>query len=241
MEQEIEWLLRDKYTGQKTSEFYSDIERLKQGEPLAFVIGWIPFLSAKIYLDSKPLIPRTETEYWVGEVIKKVKNNNIPQPKVLDLCAGSGCIGIAVLKEIPHSRVDFAEIDDSHHATIIRNIKENYINKTRCAIFGGNLFENIINTYDLILTNPPYIDPEKSERIQKSALHYEPSQALFGGKNGMELIEMIIQLGPKYLNTGGVLYIEHEPEQVAHILTLAPHAQFHKDQFGTIRYCQITK
>src|SRR3989338_975059 len=127
---------------------------MQETKPLAYVLGWIPFIYTKIYLDSKPLIPRTETEYWVDLVIKEIRNSGIKNPKILDLCAGSGCIGVAVLKEIPDALVDFTEIDASHHPTIKKNIRENGLVLSRANIFGGDLFEKVSDTYDFILSNP---------------------------------------------------------------------------------------
>lgn len=242
MDKETAWLLDDKYAGIKTEEFEQDLVRLKNGEPLAYIIGWVPFLNTKIWLDSKPLIPRPETEYWVEKFIKKLVEVR-PRPdglRVLDLCAGSGCIGVAVLKAIPDAQVDFVEIDESHHATIRKNLEVNgQGSQVKGRIFGGNLFENITEKYDVILTNPPYIDPALSYRVQTSVALHEPEQALFGGPGGMELIERIIAEAPKYLNPGGVLYIEHEPEQTEKIKLLAPSAETFTDQFGVERYSKI--
>ena len=106
MSQDIEWLLEEKYSGEKNDAFFADCKRLALGEPLGFLIGHVPFLDTTIYLDSKPLIPRPETEYWTEAVIADIKTNypardleNTPgaeQLRVLDLCAGSGCIGVAI-------------------------------------------------------------------------------------------------------------------------------------------------
>ncbi len=240
MEKEIAWLLEDKYAGIKTEEFETDLSLLKSGVPLAYVIGWTPFLNTKIWLDSRPLIPRPETEYWVEKATSELKSKNIREPKVLDLCAGSGCIGVAVLKAIPEAVVDFVEIDKIHHKTIYKNILENEIDLNRTNIFGGDLFENITEKYDMILTNPPYIDPKLSERIQNSVKTHEPEIALFGGTDGMEIIEKIILEAPKHLNPGGILYIEHEPEQTEKIKSLSPNIEALKDQFGVERYSKIS-
>lgn len=179
MNQESQWLLNEKYNGIETPEFFADLKRLESGTPLAYVIGWQPFCGTKIYLDSHPLIPRPETEYWVNLVMSEIKK--VTNPRILDLCAGSGCIGVAVLHTIPDATVGFGEIDESHHATIRKNIVENGIGEHRVRIFGGDLFENIIDQYDFIVTNPPYIDPKFSDRVQDSVTAYEPEKALLGG------------------------------------------------------------
>lgn len=237
---EIDWLLQDKYNGVATPSFQSDVKRLEAGEPLAYVIGWIPFLNTKIYLDSKPLIPRPETEYWSSIAIDSIKTliatNGIREPKILDLCAGSGCIGIAVLKAIPEAQVDFVEINPAHHSTISKNILINNIDSSRTRIFGGDLFENISGHYDAILTNPPYINPELSGEVEKSVTDYEPAQALYGGEGGMEILERILVEGPKHLTQSGMLYLEHEPEQVGILLAIVPNLVSFKDQFGIVRF-----
>lgn len=210
-------------------------------EPLAYQVGWVPFINTKIYLDSRPLIPRTETEHWVNEVIQEMRRaSGSPQPtKVLDLCAGSGCIGVALLQELPESTVDFVEIDESHHKTIQKNIEENEIDPSRTRILGGDLFENVTHKYDIILSNPPYINRELVERVEKSVRAYEPERALYGGKGGTEVIERIITNAPTYLNPGGVLYIEHEPEQVETISRYPTYVCTIEDQYGVPRLSKL--
>lgn len=239
LNQELQWLLRDKYDGIENPEFQADVKLLESGIPLAYIIGWVPFCGVKIYLDSHPLIPRPETEYWVNLAIEKMKD--IKNPKVLDLCAGSGCIGVSVLKAIPDSVVDFVEIDELHHVTILKNIHENGIDINRARIFGGSLFENITDQYDVILTNPPYIDPVLSDRIGAGVREHEPEIALFGGNGGMELIKEILAEAPRFLKPEGMLYMEHEPEQVDKIRELLPGIIQEKDQFGVMRYSVYKK
>ena len=207
--------------------------------PEAYRIGWVPFINTEIWLDSKPLIPRTETEYWVNEVIQTIRKSQILNPKsikVLDLCAGSGCIGVAMLKEIPEALVDFVEMNEKHHSTIRKNVEMNHLDATRTRIFGGNLFQNITDTYDFILSNPPYIDPRLGSRVQESVAFYEPKMALYGGKGGLALIDAILKKVSSHLKPEGTLYLEHEPEQVEHLSKHPLYKSTHEDQFGRKRF-----
>jgi release factor glutamine methyltransferase len=237
MTQEEEWLLTDKYNDIVTPAFESDRERLRNGEPLAYVIGWIPFLDTRIFLDSHPLIPRPETEYWVAQACTEIRTSK--NARVLDLCAGSGCIGIALLHSIEDIHVDFAEIDASHHATILKNLHENGISTSQTQIIGGDLFSNVTKQYDYILSNPPYIDPAL-DRATESVRVHEPATALYGGIDGFEIIARIITEAPAFLTPKGVLIIEHEPEQSASICHTASLSGFEtevcKDQFGVERF-----
>ncbi|MEK7147665.1 MAG: HemK family protein methyltransferase [Patescibacteria group bacterium] len=210
-------------------------------EPEAYAIGSIPFIHTQIYLDSHPLIPRTETEYWVNEVIKEINDKNILHPRILDLCAGSGCIGIAIMKELEDATVDFVEIEEKHHDTIRKNILENKLDNSKARIFGGSLFEKISDKYDFILSNPPYINPALKYRVEESVIDHEPEQALFGGKDGLEIIKEILSKAEFYLKPDGSLYIEHEPEQ-AEIISESPmYLNSFKDQFGVTRFSQFRK
>lgn len=249
MSQDIEWLLEEKYSGEKNDAFFADCKRLALGEPLGFLIGHVPFLDTTIYLDSKPLIPRPETEYWTEAVIADIKTNypardleNTPgaeQLRVLDLCAGSGCIGVAIAKAIPDAIVDFSEIDERHLPTITKNLDENSIDKTRTHLYHSNLFEAFSGTYQYIVCNPPYIDAAL-ERADESVIKNEPYIALFGGEGGMEVITTLIEQAPKHLERHGQLWIEHEPEQSEAIRNIAREHKFicdtHKDQYGAQRY-----
>lgn len=239
MNQEIQWLLQDKYNGIQTPEFENDIARLESGEPLAYVIGWQPFCNTKIFLDSHPLIPRPETEYLVNKIITELLDKQ--NLKILDLCAGSGCIGVALLQALPSSTVDFGELDTSHHATILKNITENGIDINRARIYGGDLFETITDTYDIIITNPPYINPELADRVGENVLKFEPGLALFGGKDGIQIITQIAQNAPNFMKSGGILWMEHEPEQVEVIKHLLPRSEIVKDQFDVERFTEFIK
>jgi release factor glutamine methyltransferase len=235
--QEEQWLLQEKYQNVKSEAFYADCKRLALGEPLGYLIGSVPFLGCEIWLDSRPLIPRVETEYWTEHALTEIKKHS--SPTVLDLCAGSGCIGVAVAKAAPSSHVDFSEIDQSHIPTIMKNLVQNQIEPGRATVYHANLFSGITGTYDFILSNPPYIDPAV-DRATDSVKHHEPFIALYGGELGLEIVKDIINQAPAHLNPHGQLWLEHEPEQSLAIEALAAEAGFiattHLDQYNVERY-----
>jgi HemK-like putative methylase len=139
------------------------------------------------------------------------------------------------------TRVDFAEIDTRHHGTIVDNVCDNGLDYTLARVFGGDLFSEIPRgtRYDAILSNPPYIDPAL-DRAEPSVKKYEPANALYGGKDGMELITRIINDAHAYLSQNGTLWVEHEPEQAVRIAELGASAGFtvntQNDQFGISRF-----
>lgn len=237
MDNDKSWLLDEKYSGIPCRSYYDDLARLEAGEPLAYVIGHVPFLGCQIWLDSHPLIPRPETEFWVEKAIAAIATTNIAHPTVLDLCAGSGCVGVAVGKAVPGATITFAEIDPAHLPTIEKNCRQN--TSMGQNIVESNLFQNITEKFNFILSNPPYIDPSL-DRTQASVKNFEPHLALYGGNGGSELIETIIKEATAHLHPHGQLWLEHEPEQTTTIHSLGTRAGFyvstHPDQYGTERY-----
>ncbi len=242
--QEAAWLLAEKYHGQKSEAFLTDLAKLEAGVPLAYLIGHTPFLDTTIYLDSRPLIPRTETEFWTNQVINELKElQTNTEPNILDLCAGSGAIGVAIAKSLPLSTVHFIELESSHLPTIARNCVENGIVRERVTILSGDLFKTtaILPHFDVIVTNPPYIDPAL-DRTEDGVKAHEPEIALYGGIAGMEIINKIIKEAPEHLAPEGLLYIEHEPEQSAEIQKLGSKhfiVTTLKDQYGQERFSKL--
>jgi release factor glutamine methyltransferase len=249
--QEIELLRRDKYDGDAHADITADVERLAAGEPLAYVIGWIPFLSLKIGLESRPLIPRPETEWWTEKLIEHLKyrfavhevSGSQAEPpttfRLLDLCAGSGAIGLAVLSQLPNAYVSCGEIDSNHVEQITKNLTINGLGAHRVDIHASDLFDAFKGQrFDVIVSNPPYI-PESRE-LDTSVMNYEPSEALLAGKEGLDIIRRIIKEAPKYLNPGGELWMECDIENVAAAEDLvraagADESAIHLDLYGRPR------
>ena len=244
LSQEEQWLLEEGYDGEKNEAFFAACAQLSAGIPLAYLIGHIPFLNCKIWLDSKPLIPRPETEHWTQLAIEEIKSKttNNKGLYILDLCAGSGCVGVAVAKAIPKTKIYFVELDKKHVSTIEKNCLENNINRENYKIMQSDLFSSLSSqTYDFILSNPPYIDP-KIDRAEKSVKDNEPDIALYGGDKGMELITKIVKLAPNFLKPNGQLWLEHEPEQVENIKNLGKDkftVHTYKDQYSVPRFTQL--
>ncbi len=245
--QETDWLLKEKYQGVESEAFQADCAKLKVGVPVAYLIGQVPFLDCTIYLDSHPLIPRPETEYWVEQAINTIKTSSTRQDLVLDLCAGSGAIGVAVAKAVPEASITFIELDSTHLPTIEKNLTKNTIiyDSEKYQVLSGDLFTVLPNgqRFNYILTNPPYIDTE-ANTVDTNVTAHEPHLALFGGEAGMELISKIISHAPQHLLPSGQLWIEHEPAQVEAIASLAITHGFtiitHPDQYRVPRFSVLT-
>lgn len=207
--------------------------------------GSVPFLDCTISLDSRPLIPRAETEYWVEQAIADVRKELGSTPlRILDLFAGSGAIGVALLSHLPGARVDFGEIDEAHFPTIRKNISGNGIDEARARIIETNAWSRIADQYDYIFANPPYLAESRRAHIQDSVLAHEPALALFAEEDGFSLIRKTVGGLREHLLPQGALYIEHDPEQAVPLASLAIGlglaAETRKDQFGLDRFTRIS-
>lgn len=241
-------MLKEKYNGKPTKQFYKDLERLRAGEPIDYVIGFtefgVPFGSCKIDLSKKPLIPRPETEYWVGKLIEDILGHSDRPLRCLDLFTGSGCVGIAVLKKTQVLLCDMADSQENCLKQIKINVVLNKVNKRRYRIIKSNVFSNITNKYDYIFANPPYIPTTRKNKIQKSVFKFEPQKALFGGADGLFYIRKFLKQANKYLNINGKIFMEFDPPQKKEIEKLIKqynykNYEFHKDQFNRWRWVEI--
>ena len=236
-------LLRDKYKGVPTESYKQDLERLARGEPLDYLIGWKPFLGTCIMLNHRPLIPREETEYWVSQAIQQARRV-YDAPHCLDLFAGSGCIGIALLAHLPKSSVVFADNAENALAQIRENLEQNALPETgsRARVVHSDVFTALDETFDIICANPPYIDAGREE-TQASVVEYEPAEALFAPERGLALIDETLRHAHRHLAQDGVLFIEFDEWQKDALETRMdelPYREhtFHRDQFGRWRFLE---
>jgi len=218
--------------------------------PLEYQQGYTNFLDCHIDLSKRPLIPRVETEYWVKSFLGLDESSpyeNADRPmRVLDIFAGSGCIGIAVLKHLPNTTVDFVDSEDNCVEQIKINCEINKIAKKRYRVIKGDVFEGWIpgqarddTGYDLILANPPYcVEPN----VDLSVLTYEPITAVIGGgSDGLDLVKRFLVEASRYLRPNGQIYMEFDDfqkEKIEELLSKLDYKswEFHKDQFGLWRW-----
>ncbi|MFA5715504.1 MAG: HemK family protein methyltransferase [Candidatus Paceibacterota bacterium] len=203
--------------------------------------GFKEFLGIKVDLSFHPLIPREETEYWVKEAIKEIEEGS----QCLDLFAGSGCIGLAVLKNINNLFCDFGDIEEGFLKGIEKSAEENKIDEKRFNLIKTDVFSNINKKYDYILSNPPYVAEKRIDEVGEDVKEFEPSVALYGGEDGMEYIEKFLTEATEYLREKGVVYMEFDPEQKDTIEEIVVNryskSEFFKDEFDKYRFLRLEK
>jgi len=205
----------------------------------------VKFLNCKIDVSKKVFIPRIETEYWIGKAIKQIKKKNLKNLDILDIFSGTGCIGIAVLKNYPKlcKNLDFIDISKNAISEIKINIDLNKIPKNRCRAYTSSFFEipKVYNRkYDIIFANPPYIAKKRIFQVQKKVLKTEPKTALFSGKDGMNHIKRFLRQVKNYLKPNGIFFLEFDPLQKKSIENILKKQgfkfKFYKDQFKKWRW-----
>ena len=194
------------------------VQKRKERYPLQYILGEWDFYKYTFKVGEGVLIPRSDTEILVEKAVEYLKNTKNPQ--VLDLCAGSGCIGISIAKDYPHSTVTLVEKFDKAFRYLEQNIKLNDAKNAK-AVKGDVLKGDASDgEYDLILSNPPYIPPNEMDIISPET-RFEPETALLGGEDGMLFYKAIIENYKKSLKKGGMLGFEvgiNEDEAVANLL-----------------------
>lgn len=241
---EASWLLEEKHQGKRTKEAEQDLKRLAKGEPVDYLIGFVEFAGCVIDLSSRPLIPRPETEHWTMKAIQELKTDTRKSFHCLDMFAGSGCVGVAVLHHLPQALVDFAEQDKRLLGQIRLNLEKNGLSARRSRLFHSDVFSSVPGNYDYIFANPPYIPESGRQKIQASVLQYEPAEALFAGRDGLEYIKRFLKEAKAHLNPEGRIYMEFDPIQRREIGEIAgklgyKSCEFSKDQYGKWRWCRM--
>lgn len=178
---------------------------LNQHKPIQYILGYEDFLGYRFTVNESVLIPRPETEELVLWIVENNKAHK--EPHILDIGTGSGCIAISLKKLLPSANV--TAIDVSKEALIVAEKNANKNQAEIKFIQRDILNENINLTYDIIVSNPPYVLDSEKKEMRKNVLDYEPSTALFVPDNDPLLFyKRIIELAEKQLNTRGELYFE---------------------------------
>lgn len=212
----------EKVTVQQEEAYFAVLKRRATGEPLQYILGQQAFMGLNFFVGPGVLIPRSDTETLVLQVIDQIKR--LQYKSVLDIGTGSGAIHIALchyLKDIQCTTVDISE-------EAISIAKKNALNlgvRERVKYVKSDVFENIEEKFDVIVSNPPYIPTEVIQGLQKE-LFYEPFIALDGGVDGYDFYKKIIKESIHYLNPNGLLAFEVGHDQGRYVKQLLEKAGF---------------
>lgn len=215
-----------------TSRLAKSLWRLKEGEPLQYVLGKWDFYESEFYVGEGVLIPRPETEELVDLAIKII--TKLDNPVVFDLCAGSGCIGISVAKKCKNAKVYLVE----KSADAFKYLQKNIVGVDNTFAINDDIFNDIdLPNADVIISNPPYIKSSDIAELQKE-VQFEPKMALDGGDDGLVFYKLINDKWSKKMNKNGCLFLEIGNEQgkdILNVLTNFKNVEVHKDIYKNDR------
>jgi ribosomal protein L3 glutamine methyltransferase len=182
------------------------LRRVKTREPAAYLLRRAWFASLEFYVDARVVIPRSPIAELIENQLEPwVRYEGVQQ--VLDLCTGSGCLGIACAYAFPEANIDLADVSDAALEVARINI-ERHILRDRVRVIQSDLFEQLGGQcYDVILTNPPYVDDKSMAELPEEYCH-EPKLGLAGGRDGLRVVRRILYQAADHLNANGVLIME---------------------------------
>ena len=185
------------------------VNRMLAHEPLPYILGQWDFYGISLEVTPDVLIPRDDT-MAVTDLALEVLRTGHPSPRVLDLCCGSGCIGLAIAHQLPDAHVTLADISRPALAVAKRNIKRlKLMNRvTAIGLDAKKPAPFFVGTLDALVCNPPYVTAEEMTQLEPSVRDYEPALALDGGADGLDFYRRISREAPEYLNEGGCLLFE---------------------------------
>lgn len=180
-------------------------KRIETRLPFAYIIGQTWFAGLPFYIDKRALIPRSFLAEWVQDRFDPwLKADNVNQ--ILDLCSGSGCIGIACAYAWPEAQVTLSDIDANALQVAQMNIDKHELN-SRAHIHQGDLFAGLQTRYDLIVCNPPYVSEARMQKLPVE-FRFEPEHALGSGQDGLDFTRRLLAQGADFLNPDGALIVE---------------------------------
>ncbi len=193
--------MRDAMGAGQQKAYEAALKKRAKRIPLQYITGEQEFMGLRFLVDASVLIPRQDTEILAGEAIKRIR----PGMDVLDLCTGSGCLIISILKNIPQIHAQASDISDAALSVAKENAKRHGV---AVWFVKSDLFSQIQGTFDVIVSNPPYIKTEEIAGLMPEVRDFEPYGALDGKDDGLFFYRKIIAEGKRYLKPGGTLMLE---------------------------------
>lgn len=225
--------MSEQMSKENEEKYFSLIEKhIKEDVPLSHLVGFEYFYDRKFKVTKDVLSPRMETEELIYKVIEYVKATNKNNLKILDLCTGSGIIAITLKKELDEILIDVVASDISEEAIEVAKENAQY-HDTDVRFIQSDIFNNIDDKFDIIVSNPPYIDRKDEVTMKENVLKYDPHLALFAEEEGMYFYRKIIEQAKDYLKENGVMFFEIGYDQKDKIIKLSKKngylAQVYKD------------
>ena len=184
--------------------YYLALIEIIQGMPIQYITNKQEFMKLDFYVDENVLIPQPDTEILVEKAIEETKK--IENVEILDMCTGSGCIGISIAKNIENAKVTLVDISENVIEIAKKNALRNKV-ESQLTFIQSNMFEKVEKKFDIIVSNPPYIKTDVIPKLDKQVQN-EPHIALDGGKDGLKFYKIIIEEAKKYLKENGKLILE---------------------------------
>ena len=201
---------RDLYASEEVCQaMESGIQRLINGEPLAYVLGEWEFYGLKLHVNQNVLIPRDDTCAVASLAIKQAIFLD-QDPRILDLCCGSGCIGLAIASRVKDAKVTLADLSRDALQVAKKNVQLNHMaGRVTCVqVDAMQPPMAFLGKFDLIVSNPPYITSDEMKELDHSVVDFEPHMALFGGEDGLDFYRAIAKNYRTALKPGGYLCFE---------------------------------
>lgn len=188
---------------------HAGLERLLKGEPIAYILGQWEFYGLPLRITPDVLIPRDDT-CAVAELAIRQALFLDQNPRILDLCCGSGCIGLAIAKRVKDARVTLADLSQNALTIARENTAMHKMGgRVRCVrVDAMQPASTFLGKFDLIVSNPPYVTAEEMKELPVSVRDYEPHMALYGGEDGLDFYRAIAENFPRALRPGGYLCLE---------------------------------
>ncbi len=202
-------------------EYEKRIQARLTGTPLQYILGMQEFMGLPFRVNPSVLIPRLDTEVLTEKVIDILKESDVPHPDVLDLCTGSGAIGISIASKVPNAYVTMSDASENALHTAMSNAGLNGVNR-RCIFLIGDMFDALpeYKVFDLIVCNPPYIRSSEIETLSTEVKDHEPRMALDGGDDGLDYYRIIADHAGSHLRSGGILALEIGSDQAGNVKRL---------------------
>ena len=201
-----------------------------EGMPLQYIVGIQEFMGLPFRVNKTVLIPRFDTEILVEKILGIIRERSYENPEILDMCTGSGAIGVSLAHKLPGAKVTMADASDEALHTAMGNAGINGVNK-RCIFLVGNMFDALSEdaVYDIIACNPPYIPTAEIDKLAVEVRKHEPLSALDGGEDGLDYYRIIASDASSHLKSGGVLALEIGHDQGKSVTKLLKEAGTYKD------------